>query len=129
MTVYKEFSSLENELGFSAKALYSASNQPHKHYRLVKIPKRSGEYRDLYVPDEFLKRIQRRINERLLVTEEISPFATAYRTGGSTKKNAGQHVGKPVLLKLDIRKFFDHLIYPLVKEKVFPAERYSYCKF
>lgn len=34
------------------------------------------------------------------------------------------HVGKPVLLKLDIRHFFDHIIYPMVKEKAFPAERY-----
>lgn len=39
--------------------------------------------------------------------------------------NAAPHVGKPVLLKLDIRYFFDHIIYPMVKEKAFPAERYS----
>ena len=79
----------------------------------------------MYVPDEFLKAIQRSINETLLSSEEISPYATAYRLGGSTKVNANPHVGKPVLLKLDIRHFFDHLIYQIVKEKAFPKERYS----
>lgn len=125
MIVYKEFSSLVNDLGFSGKALYSVSNHINKHYKPVKIPKGNGEFRQLYVPDEFLKAIQRSINETLLSSEEISPYATAYRLGGSTKVNANPHVGKPVLLKLDIRHFFDHLIYPILKQKAFPKERYS----
>lgn len=125
MIVYKEFSSLTSDLGISGKALYSASNQIKKHYHTVRIPKGNGEFRQLYVPDEFLKSIQRKINEKLLSLEEISPYATAYRLGGSTKINAKPHVGKPVLLKLDIRHFFDHLIYSIVKEKAFPAQRYS----
>lgn len=122
---YKEFSSLVNDLGFSGKALYSVSNHIHKHYHSVKIPKGNGEIRQLYVPDNFLKAIQRSINDRLLSLEAISPYATAYRPGGNTKVNATPHVCKPVLLKLDIRHFFDHLTYPIVKNKVFPAERYS----
>lgn len=125
MIVYEEFSSLVKDLGISGKTLYSASNQLHKHYHPVNIPKGNGEYRRLYVPDDFLKMIQRRIHDRFLAAEEISSYATAYRPGGSTRVNASSHVGKKVLLKLDIRKFFDHLIYPMVKEKVFPAERYS----
>ena len=125
MIVYKEFSSLVSDLGFSGKALYSVSNQVYKHYRAVEIPKGNGETRKLYVPDDFLKAIQRAILDKLLSLEEISPYATAYRHGGSTKRNAFPHLQKPVVLKLDIRHFFDHLIYPLVKEKAFPAERYS----
>lgn len=131
MIVYKELSSLTSELGFSAKALYTLSNSIDKHYKSVKIPKHSqnskqnGEYRQLYVPDPFLKSVQQRINERLLAFEEISPYATAYRVGASTRKNAVLHVGKPMILKLDIRHFFDHIIYPVVKENAFPQERYS----
>ncbi len=125
MIVYREFSSLVKDLGFSGRALYSVSNHVQRHYHPVKIPKGNGEFRQLHVPDDFLKSIQRRINDRLLSMEEISPYATAYRPGGSTKINAAPHVGKPVLLKLDIRHFFDHLIYPIVKEKAFPGERYS----
>ncbi len=125
MIVYKEFSSLTSDLGFSGKALYSVSNHIHKHYRAVKIPKSNGELRQLYVPDAFLKAIQRRILDKLLAIETISPYATAYRIGGSTAVNAAPHVGKAVLLKLDIRHFYDSLMYPTVKEKVFTAERYS----
>lgn len=123
--VYKELSSLEADLGFSAKALYTVSNRIHRHYHSVKIPKANGDFRELRVPDDFLMAIQRSIANKLLVNEEISPFATAYRFGGSTLSNAMPHAGKPVLLKLDIRHFFDNIIYPAVKEKAFPAERYS----
>ena len=76
MIVYKEFSSLVNDLGFSGKALYSVSNHINKHYKPVKIPKGNGEFRQLYVPDEFLKAIQRSINETLLSSEEIVALIT-----------------------------------------------------
>lgn len=125
MIVYREFSSLVHDLGFSGKTLYSVSNHIPCHYHVAELPKSNGETRKLLVPDDLLKTIQRRINEKLLCLEEISPYATAYRPGGSTKRNAAFHVGKPVLLKLDIRHFFDHLLYPMVKEKAFPAKRYS----
>ena len=125
MIVYRELSSLVNDIGFSAKALYTACNSISKHYRSVKIPKKNGEYRELHVPDEFLKAIQRSIVNKLLIYEDISPFASAYRFGGGALKNAEPHLGGNILLKLDIRHFFDSIIYSSVKEKVFPAERYS----
>lgn len=125
MIVYRELSSLAADLGFSAQALYSLSNHMEKHYRLAELPKANGELRRLWVPDSFLMAVQRSILRTLLVWEEVSPYATAYRFGGSPQANARPHVGQPQLLKLDIRKFFDHLYYPLVKEKAFPSERYS----
>lgn len=125
MIVYKELSSLTNDLGVSAKALYSLSNHIPSHYYQTKILKGNGEYRELSVPNEFLKAIQKRIVEKLLVYEEVSPYATAYRYGASTVKNAYPHLKKNTILKLDIRHFFDHIIYPVVKEKVFVKEKYS----
>lgn len=125
MITYKELSSLSNDLGITVRALYTASNQTKKHYHKTKIPKPNGEERELTVPDEFLKTIQRRIADKLLCFEEISPYATAYRYGGSTLNNAKPHLGQPLILKLDIRHFFDRIIYPHIKEKVFPESRYS----
>ena len=125
MIVYREFSSLSRDLGFSGKTLYAVTNHIHRHYRTVILPKSNGETRELHVPDDLLKAIQRRINDVLLAAMPISPYATAYRVGGSTRKNAAPHEGKTVVLKLDIRHFFDRLIYPLIKQKAFPAERYS----
>ncbi|MBQ8533686.1 MAG: RNA-directed DNA polymerase [Clostridia bacterium] len=125
MITYKEISSLENDLGVSAKALYTLTNEIHRHYRTVMIPKDNGELRKLSVPDPFLKSVQRKIAHNILFFEEISPYATAYRPGGSTLINALPHVSKNTVMKLDINKFFDHIIYPIVKEKVFPAHKYS----
>lgn len=125
MIVYKELSSLKNDLGISAKALYTASNSADKHYKKITTPKKDGGVRELSVPDNFLKAIQHRIRNTLLIHEKISPYATAYRLGGSPLVNAKPHLGKEKILKLDIKGFFDAVIYPLVKEKAFPEIRYS----
>ena len=125
MIVYRELSSLERDLGVSARTLYAVSNHLGRHYRKAKLPKKGGGYRELSVPDEILKTIQKRIADVLLVHMPVSAHATAYRFGGSTRKNAGPHVGSPVLLQLDILHFFDSVRYSAVKEKVFPAEIYA----
>lgn len=122
---YKELSSLTRDLGFSARALYTLSNHAAKHYHKVVIPKGSGGERVLNVPDEFLKAVQRNIVRNILSFDEVSPYARAYRYGASTLKNAMPHKGHRVILKLDIKNFFDSIIYPLVKTKVFTSERFS----
>ena len=72
-----------------------------------------------------LSNLQRQILQVLLVHMPVSPYATAYRYGGSTLCNAAPHVGKPCVLKLDIRHFFDSILYSAVKETAFPAEVYA----
>lgn len=125
MIVYRELSSLCHDLGYSARALYAASNTIEKHYHSVNLEKDNGEIRILQVPDLYLKSIQKSIVRNILTAEEISPYATAYKFGGSTLVNALPHRNHSVVLKLDIRKFFDHILYPAVKEKVFTADKYS----
>ena len=125
MIVYRELSSLEQDLGISAKALYAVSNNLGKHYRKVSLPKKSGGFRNLSVPDEVLKSIQKRIVDLLLIHMLVSRYAKAYRFGSSTLRNAKHHVGKRVVLKLDILHFFDSIRYSTVKDNVFPEEIYA----
>lgn len=125
MIVYRELSSLEQDLGIPAKTLYAVSNNLSRHYRKVQIPKKSGGYRKLSVPDEILKRIQRQIADVLLIHMPVSRYAKAYRFGSSTLRNAKHHVGKQVVLKLDILHFFDSIRYSDVKDKVFPTQVYG----
>ena len=125
MIVYRELSSLERDLGISAKTLYAVSNNLRRHYRKVQIPKKSGGYRKLSIPDEILKKIQRQITDVLLIHMPVSRYAKAYLFGSTTLKNATPHVGKPVVLKLDILHFFDSIRYSDVKDAVFPAEVYA----
>ena len=125
MIVYRELSSLERDLGIPVKTLYAVSNNLQHHYRKVQLPKKSGGYRKLSVPDEVLKKIQRQISDVLLIHMPISHYAKAYRFGSTTLKNARPHVGKKVVLKLDILHFFDSIRYSDVKDKVFLAEVYA----
>ncbi len=125
MIVYRELSSLEQDLGISAKVLYAVSNNLNKHYRKTKIPKKNGGFRNLSVPDEVLKTIQKRIAEVLLIHMPVSRYAKAYCFGSSTLRNAKHHVGKQVVLKLDILHFFDSIRYATVKDIAFPEEIYA----
>ena len=125
MIVYRELSSLERDLGIPAKTLYAVSNNLRGHYRRVLLPKKSGGYRKLSVPDDVLKRIQRQIADVLLPHMPVSGYAKAYRFGSTALQNAKPHVGKAVLLKLDILHFFDSIRYTDVKDQVFPAEIYA----
>lgn len=105
--------------------LYRLSNSKYKHYRLVSIPKKNGEMRDLTVPDYELKMMQNKIYNCFLKEVRLSPRAKAYVSGGSTYKNAVHHRGKPMILKLDIRHFFDNILYCHVKDKVFDHDHYE----
>ena len=125
MIVYRELKSLETDLGFPLKTLYSLSNNIKKHYKKVCVPKRDGGVRTLSVPDDILKKVQRAIAEKILAYEQVSSYATAYKYGASVQKNARNHVGAKRILKLDILHFFDSIYYSAVKERVFPKERFS----
>lgn len=125
LIVYRELSSLARDLEMDAKTLYAVSNSLEKHYHQICLPKKDGGVRTLSIPDNLLKTIQRRITQVLLVHMPVSPCATAYRYGGSTRRNAAPHVGQPVLLKLDIQHFFDSILYSTVKERAFPPEIYA----
>ena len=125
MIVYRELSSIEKYLGFSAKTLYGLSNSLEKHYHTVYLPKSDGSKRKLSVPDLILKPVQKSIADNILIQYPISKYAKAYKPGSSIQKNARPHVGKKKILKLDIEGFFDHILYSRVKDTVFYEEKYS----
>ena len=125
MIVYKELSSIENDLGFPIKTLYGLSNNLEKHYHNVFIPKSDGTKRKLSVPDLILKNVQRSIVDNILVYYPVSKYATAYKVGSSVQKNARPHVNKKKILKLDIEGFFDNIIYSRVKDIVFYEDKFS----
>ena len=114
MIVYKEISSIEQDLEYDIRTLYSISYSLHRHYHSIKISKRQGGYRVLSIPDMPLKCIQKRIADVLLSQITISPYA-----------KATPHINKDIVLKLDIRDFFNNILYSTVKEKAFPKEKYS----
>ena len=116
MIVYRELKSIETDLGFPAKTLYGLSNNLNKHYHNAFIPKSDGSKRKLSVPDLILKKVQRSIVDNILAYYPVSQYAKAYAFGTSVQMNAKPHVGKKKILKLDIKGFFDNIIYSRVNK-------------
>jgi retron-type reverse transcriptase len=75
-------------------------------YREFTIPKRTGGKRTLHAPIPELKQLQRRILRRLLARLKTHPAATGFERGESFATNARRHVGKAVVMRMDIHDFF-----------------------
>ncbi len=76
-------------------------------YRVAVIPKRSGGTRQLLIPDDATKRLQRRLLQRVLRKLRAHPAAVGFECGKSIVDNALPHVGRSVVIKCDIQDFFD----------------------
>lgn len=88
-------------------------------YNSVSIPKKSGGYRELNVPNSNLKFYQRKILHGILTYFPISKYATAYRNGATLAHNASPHIGHKYLLKLDITDFFGSITFAQVYSAAF----------
>ena len=75
-------------------------------YTVTHIPKRSGGTRELHVPDQTTKAIQSALYHKLFVNYKNHPAACGFIRGKSIVDNAMPHVGKEVIVKLDICDFF-----------------------
>jgi retron-type reverse transcriptase len=75
-------------------------------YREVGVPKRSGGTRLLCVPDDKLKALQRTILRRLLRRLRCHQAVTGFQRGESIVTHARRHVGRAVVVRLDLKDFF-----------------------
>lgn len=104
------------------KTLYAISNNIENNYRVYKIKKKSGGYRTIYEPNDLLKHIQRQILNNILNNKAISKYAKAYHKGISLKDNVLPHVNKDIILKLDIKDFFENISFYDIYNACFPIE-------
>ncbi len=104
------------------KTIYSISNNIKNNYRIYKIKKRNGKYRTIYEPNILLKHIQSQILVNILNNKAISKYAKAYHKGVSLKDNVIPHINKKVILKLDIKDFFENISFYDIYNSCFPIE-------
>lgn len=104
------------------KTIYSISNNIEKNYKVYKIKKRNGKYRTIYEPNSMLKHIQKQILINILNNKSISKYAKAYHKGISLKDNAIPHINKKIILKLDIKNFFENISFLDVYNSCFSIE-------
>lgn len=101
--------------------LYAVSNHIEDHYHPAVIEKRDGSKRHLLVPDRLLMKIQRNILHHILDQMPVSSYATAYYKGAGVISNAQMHVGTEQILKLDIKDFFEQILFYQVYQYAFPT--------
>lgn len=110
LPVWNNEDELAAALGLTVKQLrhYSIHRQRETtpHYVAFAVRKRSGGQRVIHAPKRRLKAIQRALDEQLASKLPVSPFAHGFRQGRSIATNAGPHVGKALVIKLDIADCF-----------------------
>ena len=104
------------------KTIYSISNNIEKNYKIYKIKKCNGKYRTIYEPNSILKQIQKQILVNILNNKSISKYAKAYHKGIQLKDNAIPHINKEMILKLDIKDFFENISFLDIYNSCFPIE-------
>lgn len=85
------------------------------HYHQFQIPKRSGGLRTLAAPMPELARAQRWVFDHILQNLEVTPAAHGFVRGRSTVSNATPHVGKTLVVNLDLEEFFPSITFVRVR--------------
>ena len=80
--------------------------EPLRHYRYRWIAKRSGSFRLIEAPKPRLKGLQRIVLDAILAPIPPHESANGFRPGRSINSFVASHVGRPVVLKMDLSDFF-----------------------
>jgi len=99
-----------------------------KMYNVFRLPKRGrpGRYRDIQNPIDALKNVQKNILARFLSPVPVMAHVGAYVPGRSCRDTAAQHVGKGVIVSLDIRDFFPTVRRSMIKRYLHRTIGYGY---
>jgi RNA-directed DNA polymerase len=85
------------------------------HYVYFEVPKRSGGTRLLSAPHQALAGAQRWILREILEKVSYEEEAHGFVKGRSTMTNARPHVGRDVVVNLDLADFFPSITFPRVR--------------
>ena len=103
------------ESGKLAWLCYHRGASQVDHYRRFQIPKRSGGVRNVSAPKPTLRLAQSWVLNEILTKIPIHDAATAFHAGASTVENARRHMGKSVVVRLDLKDFFPSVNFHRVK--------------
>ena len=100
----------------SVKGLrFLAFSRKKYHYIRFQIPKKTGENRKISAPTHLLKKTQKWILENILEKIQLHDAAHGFRLKHSIVTNAEHHVGKEVIINIDLKDFFPSISYIRVK--------------
>ncbi len=129
LPIWKTEEDLAKALGISLKELWffaiHRQRERQPHYVTFLIPKRSGGRRLIMAPKRRLKTIQRKLLALVVEKLPVSDRAHAFRRGHSIRTGAEPHIGKRLVLKLDLKDFFPSVTFARVRG-LLVAYGYSY---
>lgn len=104
---------LATQLGYSYETLSSFiyGSAASSSYRIFQIPKRMGGYRTIAAPRTELRAIQRQILKALTQAYRPTKSAFGFVRGRSIVSGAHAHVGRRVVVNIDLADFFPSITF------------------
>lgn len=119
LPVWKSEEDVAQALDISVKELWYFSihreREAQPHYVTFAIPKRTGGKRLIMAPKRRLKAIQRKLLALLVEKLPVSERAHAFRRGRNVRTAAEPHVGKCIVMRLDLKDFFPSVTFARVR--------------
>ena len=85
------------------------------HYVTFSVPKPSGGQRIIVAPKRKLKQLQRKLVQILVDKLPVHDAAHGFRRGRSVRTHAEPHVGRAVVVRIDLADFFGTVTFPRVR--------------
>lgn len=108
-----------NNIKTTNRILYGIVNNIDTNYEEIIIHKKNNKLRFLYTPSKTLKDVQRKILKNILEERVLSPSSYAYKKNCSVVDAAKAHVDKKIIVKLDIKDFFNNITFNKVYKSCF----------
>ncbi|MDH6428068.1 MULTISPECIES: retron St85 family RNA-directed DNA polymerase [Paenibacillus] len=106
---------LSRLLGLEERYFFQLFMMADGFYKEVQIPKKKlGQFRNISVPTEVLKYVQRWILDNVLYNIRVSEATTGFVKGKSIVDNAKKHVRKECVINMDLKDFFPTITYDSV---------------
>ena len=129
LPVWRDEAAVAEALGVGVPTLrffsQHRSAERYWHYAQFDVPKRAGGTRTILAPRRRLKALQRVVLHELVNRLPVSDHAHGFRHGRSIATGAALHVGKKVVISLDLQDFFPSVTFPRVRGYLL-AMGYSY---
>ncbi len=118
LPVLKDALALANAMGITLAELrflgWNRVMSRISHYQRFVIPKKRGGERVISTPMPRLKRAQYWVLDNILARVALHPAAHGFVPGRSILTTALPHVGRPVVVNLDLKDFFPSIALPRV---------------
>jgi retron-type reverse transcriptase len=91
----------------SFKLLTWLGKTKSEHYSIMRIRKKTpGKFRVIHDPDKVMRAVQYRILRKILEQVEVPHYIHAFEKNHSIPAMAAMHVGKRLIISVDIKDFF-----------------------